>query len=107
MESDMMSKMPAEELQKMLETASSLRGKDPVSIAAALQSNGIRSDTGSVPAGARESFAARGDHAGESSSSQGFSNSRSDPQSGLPNLNADLQEQMKNKMKDPAMRQVN
>ncbi|PSS09423.1 Outer envelope protein [Actinidia chinensis var. chinensis] len=106
MASDMMSKMPAEELQKMFGTASSLRGKDPVSMAAALQSNGIRSDTGSVPAEAWESFAARGDHAGESSSSHGFSNSRSDPQSGLPNLPADLQEQMKNKMKDPAMRQM-
>ncbi|GFZ01523.1 tetratricopeptide repeat (TPR)-like superfamily protein [Actinidia rufa] len=106
MASDMMSKMPTEELQKMFETASSLRGKDPVSMAAALQSNGIRSDTGSVPAEAWEGFAARGDHAGESSSSHGFSNSRSDPQSGLPNLPTDLQEQMKNKMKDPAMRQM-
>ncbi|KAL6966685.1 hypothetical protein U1Q18_032471 [Sarracenia purpurea var. burkii] len=104
--SDVMSKMPAEELQKMFEMASSLKGKDPVSMAAALHSNGLRSETESKPAEARESFAGRADHAGESSSSYGFSNSRSSFQSSFSNPSADLQEQMKNQMKDPAMQQM-
>lgn len=104
MASDMMSKMPAEELQKMFEMASSLKGKDSVSTASALKSNGFRSDTGSKQS--RESFSVRGDHTGESSSSNGFSNSRSVPQSSFPNSTADLQQQMQNQMNDPAMRQV-
>ncbi|XP_058196215.1 outer envelope protein 61 [Rhododendron vialii] len=104
MASDMMSNMPAEELQKMFEIASSLKGKDSVSTASALKSNGFRSDTGSKQS--RESFSVRGDHIGESSSSNGFSNSRSVPQSSFPNSTADLQQQMQNQMNDPAMRQM-
>uniref|UniRef100_A0A5B7AHY7 Putative outer envelope protein 61 isoform X1 n=1 Tax=Davidia involucrata TaxID=16924 RepID=A0A5B7AHY7_DAVIN len=102
--SDMMSKMSAEELQKMFEMASSLKGKDPVT---ELHSNGVRSDSGSKPPETRENFTVSGDHVGESSSSRGFLNSRSAPfQSSFPNSTADLQEQMKNQMKDPAMRQM-
>ncbi|KAH7838149.1 hypothetical protein Vadar_022609 [Vaccinium darrowii] len=104
MASDMMSKMPAEELQKMFEMASSLKGKDSVSTASASKSNGLRSDTGSKQS--RESFSVRGDHTGESSSSHGFSNSRSVPQSSFPNSTADLQKQLQNQMNDPAMRQM-
>lgn len=104
MASDMMSKMPAEELQKMFETTSSLKGKDLVSAASALKSNGLRSDTGSKQS--RESFSVRGDHTGESGSSNEFSNSRSVPQSSFPGSTADLQQQMQNQMNDPAMRQV-
>ncbi|KAF7120270.1 hypothetical protein RHSIM_Rhsim13G0198700 [Rhododendron simsii] len=104
MASDMMSKMPAEELQKMFEMTSSLKGKDSVSTASALKSNGFRSDAGSKQS--RESFSVRGDHTGESSSSNGFSNSRSFPQSSFPNSTADLQQQMQNQMNDPAMRQM-
>ncbi|GFZ13072.1 tetratricopeptide repeat (TPR)-like superfamily protein [Actinidia rufa] len=106
MASDMMSKLPAEELQKMSQMASSLRGNDSVSAAAAAYSNGLRSDRESRPAETRQNFAIRGDNFGESSSSHGFSNSRSAPQSSFPNPADDLQEQMKNQMNDPAMRQM-
>ncbi|XP_059625055.1 outer envelope protein 61 [Cornus florida] len=107
MASDMMSNMPAEELQKILEMAPSLTGKDSVPPAASLHSNGLSSDTGSRPPVARGSFTFKGDHVGESSSSSQFLNSRSGPfQSCSPNSTSDLQEQMKNQMKDPAMRQM-
>ncbi|XP_057474537.1 outer envelope protein 61-like [Actinidia eriantha] len=107
MASDMMSKLPPEELQKMSQMASSLRGNDSVSTAAAAAySNELGSDRESRPAETRENFAIRGDNFGESSSSHGFSNSRSAPQSSFPNPAADLQEQMKNQMNDPAMRQM-
>ncbi|GMP99207.1 hypothetical protein CsSME_00046769 [Camellia sinensis var. sinensis] len=98
MASDMMSNMSAEDLQNMFQMASSLKGKD---------SNGLGSDTKSKPAEDRETFAVKGDHAGESSSSHGsFSNSRTTRQSSFLNPTADVQEQMKNQMKDPAMRQM-
>lgn len=100
---DMMSKMPAEELQKMFEMASSLNGKASASAAAPSPSNGFRSDNVSEAQETRESFTANG---GESSSSQGFLNSRSAPQSSFPSSNSNLQEQMRNQMKDPAMRQM-
>ena len=106
MANDMMSKLPAEEFQKMSQMASSLRGNDSVSTAAAVYSNGLRSDRESKLAETWENFAIRGDNFGESSSSHGISNSRSAPQSSFPNPAADLQEQMKNQMNDPAMRQV-
>ncbi|KAA8544389.1 hypothetical protein F0562_022401 [Nyssa sinensis] len=95
--SDMMSKMPAEELQKMFEMASSLKGKEPLS---ELYSNGVRSDSGSKPPETRENFTVKRDHVGESSSSH------APFQSSFPNSTADLQEQMQNQMKDPAMRQM-
>lgn len=110
--SDMMSKMPAEELQKMFEMASSLRGQDSAS---ALHSNGERSD-GSNTRKPRETSTLNGVHLSESSSSRGFLDSRSVPQSSFPSSSSpqgsfpssssDLQEQMRNQMKDPALRQV-
>uniref|UniRef100_A0A5B7AIE3 Putative outer envelope protein 61 n=1 Tax=Davidia involucrata TaxID=16924 RepID=A0A5B7AIE3_DAVIN len=102
--SDMMSKLSAEELQKMFKMASSLKGKDP---ATALHSNILRSDSGSNSPETRDNFTVNGDHLGESSSSRGFLNSGSAPfQSSFPNSTADLQEQMRNQMKDPAMKQM-
>jgi len=102
MASDMMSKMPAEGLQKMFEKASSLKGKDSMST---VTGNGSRSDSGSRPAEAHESFTARRD-VGQSSSSNAFQSSRGTPQSSFPNSTSELQEQMKNQLNDPAMRQV-
>ncbi|KAI8002121.1 Puromycin-sensitive aminopeptidase [Camellia lanceoleosa] len=96
--SDMMSNISAEDLQNMFQMASSLKGKD---------SNGLGSDTKSKPAKDWETFAVRGDHAGESSSSHGsFSNSKTTPQSSFLNPTADVQEQMKSQMKHPALWQV-
>ncbi|XAR60225.1 Peptidylprolyl isomerase [Bertholletia excelsa] len=105
MASDMMGKMSPEELQKMFEMASPLKGKDPVSAAATSYSNGRGPDTGSKSTEAQGNFAVGGDGVGESSSSHGFSSSSSAPQSSFSNPTA-LQEQMKNQMKDPAMRQM-
>lgn len=112
--SDMMSKMPAEEMQKMFEMASSLRGKDSGSATTSkFHSNGVQSN-GSNSQQNREPFTLNGDHSRESSSSQGFLDPRTVPQSNLanssqnsfPSSTADIQEQMRNQMKNPAMRQV-
>ncbi|KAM7522923.1 hypothetical protein LguiA_012825 [Lonicera macranthoides] len=100
---DMMSKLPPEELSKMFEMASSLRGKDPVPEGAPVRSNGVRSDNRSTN---WESLTSNGDD----SSSRGFLNSSfpssSSPQSNFPSSSADLQEQLRNQMADPAMRQM-
>ncbi|KAL1825705.1 hypothetical protein ACET3Z_012483 [Daucus carota] len=112
--SEMMSKMPAEEMQKMFEMASSLRGKDSGSAATSkFQTNGVQSN-GSNSHGSREPVTLNGDHSRESSSSQGFLDPRTVPQSNLtdlpqnsfPSSSADIQEQMRNQMKNPAMRQM-
>ncbi|KAH6774814.1 P-loop containing nucleoside triphosphate hydrolases superfamily protein [Perilla frutescens var. frutescens] len=100
MATEMMNKMPTEERQKMFEMASSLRGQERASSTATSYSNGLRSDERNT----RENLKVNGSDAGESSSSQHF-NSNS-LQSGFLNSGGDLQEQMRNQMKDPAMRQM-
>lgn len=103
--SDMMNRMPPEDLQKMFEMASSLKGTDSVPTAATVK--GV-SDTGTKSSEAQETPLANRSVVGESSSSRGmFSNSRTTTaQSNLPSSTPDLQEQMRNQMKDPAMRQM-
>ncbi|KAL2557323.1 Outer envelope protein 61 [Forsythia ovata] len=101
MATDMMGNMSADERQKMFEMASSLRGTDTASTSA-FHPNGSRSDDHSKT---REEFRANGDHVGESSFSQSL-HSRSAPQSSFSSSGTDLQEQMRNQMKDPAMRQM-
>ncbi|KAL3850241.1 hypothetical protein ACJIZ3_012123 [Penstemon smallii] len=97
MATDMMGKMSTEERQKMFEIATSLRGQETTpSISNGLRSNGFPKT--------RENFEVSGNDVGESSSSQSL-NSRSNPSS-LLNSSTDLQEQMRNQMKDPAMRQM-
>ncbi|KAK4492302.1 hypothetical protein RD792_003105 [Penstemon davidsonii] len=97
MATDMMGKMSTEERQKMFEIATSLRGQETTpSISNGLRSNGFPKT--------RENFEVSGNDVGESSSSQGL-NSSSNPSS-LLNSSTDLQEQMRNQMKDPAMRQM-
>ncbi|XP_059429701.1 outer envelope protein 61 [Corylus avellana] len=101
--SDMMNKMPPEDLQKMFEMASSFRGKDSIPMAAAV--NGSYSDPKSSE-GQENPVVNRTSAVGESSSSRGiFSNSRN-TQSSFPTSTADLQDQMRNQMKDPEMRQM-
>lgn len=97
MATDMMNKMPPEERQKMFEMASSLRGQERASSTA---NNGLRSDDFKI----QDNMKANGSDAGESSSSQHINSSF--PQSGFLNSGGDLQEQMRNQLKDPAMRQV-
>ncbi|KAH7541848.1 hypothetical protein FEM48_Zijuj02G0011000 [Ziziphus jujuba var. spinosa] len=105
--SDMMSKMPPEELQKMFERTS-LKGSDPFTRQAAPSANRQNSDAGPKYSSDRENSEGNGASAvGETSSRGMFSNSRSIPlQSSFPSSAADLQEQMRNQMKDPATRQM-
>ncbi|KAK3020141.1 hypothetical protein RJ639_003249 [Escallonia herrerae] len=100
---DMMSKMSTEDMQRMFEMASSFRGK-PAAAAASLQSNGL-SHNGAKAQQTRKSSKVSANSVDESSSSV-FLNSRSAPQSSFPSSSADLQEQMRNQMNDPAMRQM-
>lgn len=104
---DMMSKMSPEELQKMFEMASNLRGKDSFSMpTTALKTDGTSSDSGSRYSVDGESSVVNETNMGGESSSRGsFANLRSVPPS-FPTSTADMQEQMRNQMKDPATRQV-
>lgn len=105
---DMMGKMPPDELQKMFEMASSLKGSDPFTRQAAPSAKGQNSDAGTKYSSNREnSEVNRTSASGETSSRGLFSNSSSiSPQSSFPSSAVDLQEQMRNQMKDPATRQV-
>ncbi|KAG9445241.1 hypothetical protein H6P81_016581 [Aristolochia fimbriata] len=87
--SQMIGKMSPEELQRMFEVASSFNGKNPFPTADPASSS-TRSGWG------------------ESSSSNANSNSRmaTGMTSDLTKSTADLQEQMRNQMNDPAMRQM-
>ncbi|KAJ9178654.1 hypothetical protein P3X46_010521 [Hevea brasiliensis] len=104
---DMMSRMPPEELQKMFEMASSLRGNDSIPTTSALSTNGLNSNTGSNLTGRQGSFAVHRNVSSETSSSNGLcSSSKNTSQPSFPSSTADVQEQVRNQMKDPAMRQM-
>ncbi|XP_073283420.1 outer envelope protein 61-like [Primulina huaijiensis] len=92
MATDMMSKMSPEEPKIFFEIASSLRGQDGPSSTADLSTT-------------RENFNVNDNDVDESSSSQGL-HSGSTPQLSFLGSTADLPEQMKSQMKDPAMRQM-
>lgn len=100
---DMMNNMSTEERQKMFEMASSLRARDSVSTPASLNTDGLSSKFPET----RENSAVNGNNdMGESSSHGSFSNLRSGSQSSFQPSTAGMQEQMRNQMKDPAMRQM-
>ncbi|XWS52765.1 hypothetical protein CRYUN_Cryun11dG0100300 [Craigia yunnanensis] len=103
---DMMTKMPPEELQKMFEMAASLKGKDSIPTSTAVNSSRLGSDAEvTYPESQTASVTTGNNGFGETSSSSHFPNSMS-AQSSFPTSTADLQEQMRNQMKDPAMRQM-
>lgn len=107
--SDMMSKMPSEELQKMFEMASSLRGNGLApAAAAALNTEGPSLSARLKPTETQEYFAVNGNNGMSETSSSGdfLSSSRNAPPSSFPASTSDMQEQMRNQMKDPAMRQM-
>ncbi|KAF6169928.1 hypothetical protein GIB67_034320 [Kingdonia uniflora] len=98
--SDMMSKMPPDELQKMFEMASTLKGNE--------FSNEPRPSNGSMLSedGGISSVNRSSDASGSSSSGGLFPNWSDQPSSNLPTPPADFQDQMRNQMNDPAMRQM-
>ncbi|GMJ00843.1 tetratricopeptide repeat 7, outer envelope protein 61 [Hibiscus trionum] len=105
---DMMTKMPPEQLQKMFEMAASLKGKDSIPTATAVSNNRLDSDAEvKYPESQTASVTNVNSGFGEtgSSSSSRFPNSMS-AESSFPTSTADLQEQMRNQMKDPAMREM-
>ncbi|KAJ7948120.1 Outer envelope protein 61 [Quillaja saponaria] len=102
---DMMSKMSPEDMQKMFEMSSALKGKDSIPTPSVLNENGLNLDTGSRFSEHWENPIVDRSNVSESSSSWAFSNFRNASQSNIPPT-ADLQEQMRNQMKDPALREM-
>ncbi|OIV99199.1 hypothetical protein TanjilG_19695 [Lupinus angustifolius] len=100
--SDMISKMPPDELQKMFEMASSLKGRESPSLSA------VAKEERNVSQSNFPSSSTSGTNAFRESSSflDAFSNMRNASQPNFPSSSTDLQEQMRNQMKDPAMRQM-
>lgn len=106
---DMMTKMPTEELQKMFEMAASIKGKDSIPASTTVNSSRLDSDAEvTYPTSQTSSITSENVGLGEtaSSSSSRFPNSMNAQSSFPPTSTADLQEQMRNQMKDPAMRQM-
>lgn len=112
--SSMISKMSPEDLKKMFEMTSLLKGKESISSSNAVDQNERNVSQLNFPSPTPSTNHAFGEptpstnHAfGESSSSQDlFSNMRNASPSNFPSSSTDLQEQMRNQMKDPAMRQM-
>lgn len=103
---DMMTQMPPDELQKMFEMAASLQGKDSIPTSTAVNSGRPGSDANVTYPESQTAPVTNGNLGlGETSSSSHFPNSMG-VRSSFPTSTADLQEQMRNQMKDPAMRQV-
>ncbi|KAK6926483.1 hypothetical protein RJ641_008202, partial [Dillenia turbinata] len=108
--SNMMSKMSPEDLQRIFEMASSMKGNESIQKASSSNGSMLNSETSSGFPGIQEDSTAVRSHAtSEISSSHGmYPSSRgvATQPSNFPTPTADLQEQMRNQMKDPAMRQM-
>ncbi|CAI8612739.1 unnamed protein product [Vicia faba] len=96
---DMISKMPPDDLKKMFEMASLMKGKESIPSAAAVDKKGRNLSQSNFPSSSTtRAF-------GESSfSDNAFSNIINASEPNFPSSSTDLQEQMRNQMKDPAMR---
>lgn len=103
---DMMSKMPPEELQKMFELASSFKGQGSNSVSATSNSSGPSTSARSRSSEGKESLGTSGIEFLARPSSSGLASEPSSSQPRFPVSPVDMQEQMRNQMKDPAMRQV-
>ncbi|KNA25078.1 hypothetical protein SOVF_009830 [Spinacia oleracea] len=101
---DMMGKMSPEELQRMFEMASSLK-QDSFPSSSGSSSGKLSSESGSKFTTTRDIPVDENDVVGERSNSSGlYSSPGSSSQSSFPTSMGDMQEQMRNQMKDPAMR---
>ncbi|RAL45954.1 hypothetical protein DM860_006108 [Cuscuta australis] len=96
MATDIMSKMSPEDLQSMFQMASSMKEKNFATTSAAVSCSSEQSRTQDVV----------GKFKATSSTPEGHSILRNDPNSTISSSTTDLQEQMRNQMNDPAMRQM-
>ena len=93
----------------MFEMAASIKGKDSIPASTTVNSSRLDSDAEvTYPTSQTSSITSENVGLGEtaSSSSSRFPNSKNRQSSFPPTSTADLQEQMRNQMKDPAMRQM-
>lgn len=101
--SRIMSSMPPEDLQRMFETASSLKRNE----SASGNGNVPDSDTRSISFESQQSSMSGSRTTRNTSSYDALSNLRSSSSnSTIPTSSTDMQEQMRNQMKNPAMQQV-
>lgn len=107
MASDRMKNMSPEELQKMFEIAASMNLNDTPFSSSGLDNRAQRSESGSRSSTSEVSHAMDHLDAGDSGSGGLCSNLRNaQTSSSFPASSSDMQESMRNSMKDPAMRQM-
>lgn len=105
---DLMGRMSPDELQRMFEMASSLTQRDSVATPSSSSSGASSLESNSKLSETRKSATVdKNDIIGQQSQPSGsYSSARSSSQPSFPPSMGDLQEQMRNQMKDPAMRQM-
>ncbi|KAK4762635.1 hypothetical protein SAY86_008403 [Trapa natans] len=104
--SNVMSKMSPEDLQRMFKMASSLRGEDLSIPSASLNADGRRSRSSLNLSNVKDVPTISRNYVSDETSSSGPGSSLFPPPSNFPETTPDLQEHMRNQMKDPAMQQM-